>query len=271
MATVVVSIEEATRTIIRDSVQFDETGRKAKIVRQLERDSYVKVDKAFKALGGKWNRKEAAHIFNRDARAELFGSADAGRMVVDKVIDKKVLWQQFYTPEAVAKKIIDLAEIEPGMKVLEPEAGQGALAIPAREAGGEVVCCEIDPENCALLEAAGFKVIHGDFMTKVPPHTVRIGAALHVETPSLDRVCMNPPFTRGQDVDHVLHALRFLEPGGRLVTIMSKGVTFRATKKYEDFYETLSKCRSYEIHDLPEYSFEESGTKVNTVVVVIDK
>ncbi len=265
MATATILLDEYTKSILGSAVKFSDDGKSAQIVQQLDRDKYMAVDKVFRALGGKWNKKAKAHLFDKDVRPELFGAAEAGRAVVEKVIDKKVLWQQFYTPADVAKKIVDLAEIKPGMSVLEPSAGQGALAVPAREAGGRVNCVEIDPANVAILKGLGFAENCMDFMSSQPPGSV---AATFV---GYDRVLLNPPFTKSQDVDHVLHALKFLRPGGRLVAIMSAGVKFRTTKKYKDFHETASECALFELHDLPEYSFEESGTKVNTVVVVIDK
>ena len=33
---------------------------------QLDRDVYLKVDKALKYIGGKWNRKCGGHVFNSD-------------------------------------------------------------------------------------------------------------------------------------------------------------------------------------------------------------
>lgn len=273
MATAIITIDPYTKGVIESAVKFSDDGKSAQIVQQLDRDKYMAVDKVFRALGGKWSKKAKAHLFDKDVRPELFGVAEAGRAVVEKVIDKKVLWQQFYTPEAVAKKIVAMAEIKPGMRVLEPSAGQGALAIPAREAGGNVLCVEIDPENVEYFLRAGFDngdIIQRDFLKLIytPPIVALNGVYVHTD---FDRVVMNPPFTKSADVDHVLHALKFLKPGGRLVAIMSKGVTFRETKKYQDFHATMEWCENWEIHALPEYSFEESGTKVAMVVVVIDK
>ena len=51
--------------------------------------------------------------------------------------------------------------------------------------------------------------------------------------PVYDRVIMNPPFTRGADAKHVLHALGFVKPGGLLVSVMSNGASYRGDKAYE--------------------------------------
>jgi 16S rRNA G1207 methylase RsmC len=98
-----------------------------------------------------------------------------------------------------------------------------------------------------------YRVIGSDFLSIEPRQ-------------DYDRVVMNPPFENQQDIDHVLHALEFLRPGGRLVSIMSAGVLFRQNKKTVEFREMID-----EITALPEGSFKLSGTNVNTSMVVINK
>jgi len=88
--------------------------------------------------------------------------------------------------------------------------------------------------------------------------------------PSFDRICMNPAFGRQRDIDHVLHAWKFLKIGGRLVSVMSAGVTFRQDRKTLSFREFVS-ANDGVIEHLPDDSFAESGTKVRTVVVSMRK
>ena len=71
------------------------------------------------------------------------------------------------------------------------------------------------------------------------------------------------------DIDHVLHAWKFLKPGGRLVSIMSAGVIFRDNRKTVDFQNFVEQHGYME--RLPEGSFKDSGTMVNTCIVVVDK
>ncbi len=71
------------------------------------------------------------------------------------------------------------------------------------------------------------------------------------------------------DIDHVLHAYKFLKPGGRLVSIMASGVIFRENRKTVEFRKLLNACGTFE-HN-PVGSFKESGTMVNTVIIVMDK
>jgi 16S rRNA G1207 methylase RsmC len=46
---------------------------------------------------------------------------------------------------------------------------------------------------------------------------------------------MNPPFSNGQDIDHVRHAFDLLADGGRLIAIMSEGTFYRSDKKAVNF------------------------------------
>jgi len=84
-----------------------------------------------------------------------------------------------------------------------------------------------------------------------------------------DRVAMNPPFELRQDISHVTKAFGLLKPSGKLVSVMSAGVTFRQDKKAVDVRELLE-AHQGQILPLPEGSFKESGTGVNTVIVVME-
>ncbi|WP_392353015.1 DUF4942 domain-containing protein [Brevundimonas sp. LF-1] len=164
----------------------------------------------------------------------------------------------FETPMAAGARALEALRLKPGMSVLEPSAGKGALANLARAAGGNVTCVEIQPDNAGHLRALGYaRVIQRDFLQTDP---ATLG--------TFDRILMNPPFDRGRDVDHVTHAMRFLKPGGRLVSIMAAGVEYRADRKTSDFRATVERFGG-EMRDLPFGSFAESGTNVNTVIVTL--
>jgi hypothetical protein len=79
---------------------------------------------------------------------------------------------------------------------------------------------------------------------------------------------MNPPFAGQADIEHVTHALNFLKPGGKLVAIMSAGVTFRQDRKAADF-RALIWGMGGTIEELPEDAFKQSGTSVRTVLVEV--
>jgi hypothetical protein len=61
-----------------------------------------------------------------------------------------------------------------------------------------------------------------------------------------------------------------LAPGGRLVSVMSPGFTFRQdgiAKGFRSFVEEVGG----EVEELPPESFKESGTNIATVLVTLDK
>lgn len=164
--------------------------------------------------------------------------------------------QLFPTPAALAARVVEAADIQPGHRVLEPSAGTGALlaAVPV----ADVVCVEISQSLADALRRIATDVHCADFLSLTPDN---IG--------TFDRVIMNPPFTKQADIRHVIHAAKFLKPGGRLVAIMSAGVTFRTSELSREFHQLVCDRRGT-IVDLPEGSFAEAGTAVRAVLVTLD-
>jgi hypothetical protein len=71
----------------------------------------------------------------------------------------------FPTPESTADEMVAAADIQPGMRVLEPSAGMGHIAERIRAAGIEPEVGEIGSERRELLEAKGFNVVAQDFLS----------------------------------------------------------------------------------------------------------
>jgi tRNA A58 N-methylase Trm61 len=157
--------------------------------------------------------------------------------------------QLFPTPSDIARRVVELADIQPGMTVLEPSAGTGAL-LDAIGMHAGVTTVEI---NHTLTES---------LRLRYPFHDVRCADFLTLgdELGQFDRIVMNPPFDHGTDIDHIKHAFAKLAPGGRLVAICANGPRQQ---------EELGKICSAWI-DLPAGSFMEQGTNVNVAIVVID-
>lgn len=220
---------------------------------QLDRKTYEGVNKVLEAAGWKWSRKDKAHVSDG-------GAADAlDQIVLTGEVARPQDFGFFETPDVVAGMLIDEADVKPGHVILEPSAGRGALARRVAEIAEQLDCYEVQAKHCAYLRAAfaglPVGVEEADFLAVSP---VRI----------FDRVVMNPPFARRQDVAHVLHALKFLKPGGVLAAVMSAGARFRQDRTAQEFRAAVDAGGGY-IEDLPDGSFRESGTNVRTVVVVI--
>lgn len=224
---------------------------------KLDRPTYVKVNRVLELAGGKWSRKDRAHVFAEHASAE---AALEDVLLTGEITDAKKEFQFFETPPPVVNRILHRAELDATSRVLEPSAGRGAIALRAAETAAEVVCIELQAANVEALRAQRPEnvVVHnaGDFLEAEP-------------LPRFSHVLMNPPFARAQDAKHILHAFRFLEPGGRLVSVASAGVTFRKDRLYQELRELISRCGAVE--ELPEGSFSVSGTAVNTVLVTLQR
>jgi len=217
---------------------------------QLDRKQYVEVNKVLEAMGGKWNRKTRGHIFPDNPSDKLEA------LILTGEYDKPADYGYFPTPMDLVDSMITLAELTPDMVVLEPSAGRGAIAERVARIVGydNVHCFELLPDNCeALMEYGFMKTECCDFLSVEPK-------------PLYDRVIMNPPFAKQQDIEHVAHALKCLKPGGRLVSIMASGITFRQNRKTTEFMDLISGGKI--IHN-PSESFKLSGTLVNTVTIVV--
>jgi hypothetical protein len=191
----------------------------------------------------------------------------------------------FYpTPDYAAEKVIEHVPLlqkktEPALTILEPSAGTGNLArrciVKPLAAKGEqgwrrkqvddreyrfdnkVDCVEIQPALAqSLLAERIFRTVYTCDFLALSPKTTGL----------YDRVVMNPPFDRERDIDHVVHALDFLKPDGKLVAIMSAGTEFRQTKKSIAFRD-LMKSLNARFDDLPAGSFSSVGTNCNTIIV----
>jgi hypothetical protein len=165
----------------------------------------------------------------------------------------------FPTPQEAADAMIEAAEIEPGMAILEPSAGMGHIADRIREAGVEPDVIELSGDRRELLEAKGYNVVGTDF--------------LEVDG-QYDRIIMNPPFSDRRDAEHVQHAYELLRPGGRIVAIMGEGVFFGQDKKAVEFRAWLENVGGTS-EKLGEGTFLDPTLPVNTGVnarmVVISK
>lgn len=210
---------------------------------QLPRDEYQKVAKAIEAAGGKWNRKAGCHVFPHDVRETLNIGEDSV-----EVVNVQQTFQSFNTPDEIASQMCQWADLTAGDKLLEPSAGTGRLIHAALSSGilqSDIVAVEVDPKKASALKC---RAICADFLS------------CNGELGKFDRILMNPPFSRGQDVAHIMHALNFLEEGGRLVAICS------ASQAAEKALRPLSSLW----REIEAGAFKESGTGVKTVMLMID-
>jgi len=160
--------------------------------------------------------------------------------------------QLFPTPPELAARMVEIAEIEPTHKVLEPSAGTGNI-IKAIGSGPDITAVEINLGLVGLLARVGVSGVHivqGDFLEQ------------NGELGKFDRILMNPPFENGADIKHINHALAMLEDSGRLVALCANGPRQREAflnSGVADLWE-----------ELPAGTFKEQGAGVNVALLVIN-
>lgn len=218
---------------------------------KLDRKTYVETDKVLRILGGKWNKSVKAHVFAENPWDDI-----TDVVMTRDVVDVHRELQFFPTPEKLARKLVALADIQPNHFVLEPSAGDGALVSVIADANPHLLAAvEIDPRHESRLKRWTSYVYIADFLS--------------LDMVKVDRVVMNPPFNKGREIDHVMKALTLLEPGGKLVAIMSPGFTFRQDRKYRVFREMIEEMGGRYEH-IESGEFKQSGTYVATVMLEIN-
>lgn len=157
---------------------------------------------------------------------------------------------QFYpTPLAVIEDILDAAGIHrpkyysrgeiPAYRVLEPSCGDGRILDEIKARGSRGFGIEFHPGRAAAARANGHSVLTGNFLDQPASE-------------DFDFVVMNPPFSGFHYLKHIRHAMRFLKPGGTLVSVLPASAWY-------DHKELDGKWT-----DLPVASFAESGTNIPT-------
>lgn len=228
---------------------------------QLDRKLYTEVNDALENFGGKWSRKDQAHVFPSDPTDLLEEVVQTGGYVKQKTPAQQLGF--FETPPVLAERLVKSAGIKAGDVILEPSAGTGNLVRAIPDWARWVVVCEMNSGHRNALREATHRwgvssgVFCKDFLSLTRDD---LGGM------SVDVVVMNPPFSKQADIDHVLHALTFLRPGGRLAAIMSASVLFRTNRKAAAFRE-LVESKGGVFEALPDGSFLASGTGASTVML----
>ena len=242
------------------------TSSTLKLPQQLPPKLYQAVMKVIKNCGGQWKRGPQCHVFSGDPRAKLGLTLTTGVS-----IDAKKAFQFFPTPPELAAIVAIRAHVR-GCSVLEPSAGHGALAKACiNEGANRIAMIELNPENIPYLrstfqhlpEAWRLPVVHcADFLT-VTPDNAPIGHRCQFE-----RIVMNPPFNKGQDLKHIVHAVtHWLKPGGELVAVMLPHANDDISAALGDADDLCS----WTTEDIDAGAFKASGTNIRTSLLLLEK
>lgn len=169
----------------------------------------------------------------------------------------------FYeTPQEAIDHLMDRVSFTSGASVLEPSAGRGAIVRALAKRGATVHAVEIHAGRCAELKAAGASIVHNRNFLNMKP------------LPMFGAVVMNPPFNGTHWMEHVAHAWEFVEPGGSLVAILPATAEVAETAKHAKFRRWVGKVApnwGSGFYSLPPESFAASGTRIQTVILRMDK
>jgi len=129
---------------------------------QLDRELYLEVKKSLELIGGKWKGGKVSGFVFQQNPTDYFEKIKNG-----ETANLKKEYQFFATPEKLADHMVELANLNSMMKVLEPSAGQGALikAIKKVEPLIRVDCYELmDLNYMMLLDIPGVTLCGNDFL-----------------------------------------------------------------------------------------------------------
>lgn len=182
-----------------------------------------------------------------------------GRMKTTGRRDQREGLDFYATPEPVGYKMAEWAGIRVYDRVLEPSAGDGAIARYFRgDSDRTIVEPSSDLSSRAQLRAPGARVENTTFED------------YHL-TNKHDVIVMNPPFGSGGKTayEHLEKAMRHAKVGGRIVALVPRGGN--ADKRLADLAAKSTNWRlTADVH-MPAVTFEKAGTAVNTRILVFDR
>ena len=213
---------------------------------QFDKKLYADFKKHMTQNLGKWqsNKKRFVFEFNANNLLTKLQNGETPNFRQD--------WHYFPTPKKVIEFMGNIC-IPTGCRILEPSAGQGAII----EGINEMFPCplntwtiiEAHPLNQKKLQEKGFNVAHDDFETYSP------------DTP-FDIIYANPPFKKA--FEHVQKMIECTAKEGSIIVVLPSSFPSKYKKEiqgWEDMFEHI------QIFPLPEGSFKESKTAVDTLIL----
>lgn len=173
---------------------------------------------------------------------------------------------QFYpTPEALAKRAIEKFRNKDFVRVIEPSAGDGALAKALKESreGGwsrrqvDIDCIEIDISKHPALRSENLNVVGIDFLK------FKAGS-------QYSHALMNPPFSEG--ARHVLHAWDILEEAEIVAIVNAETIRNPYSREREQLVRLIEQHGEVEfISDAFNGPYAERKTDVEVALIWLKK
>lgn len=169
------------------------------------------------------------------------------QLIFGGVVPEQASYQFYPTKSQISKDAAQRLCIEPGKRYCEPSAGLGDLACHLPMA--TTTCIELAQVRVKVLEAKGYNTVKADFLEWAERNSDQ----------RFDGILMNPPFSKGRALAHLLAAASLVAEGGRLVAILPASMT--RTQPLEGF-----------LHDWSEaYVDQFEGTSVRVVILTASR
>jgi len=176
----------------------------------------------------------------------------------------------FPTPETLANRIVEMADIQSYDVCLEPSAGIGTLADLMSEKikqegenQGQLHCVEQKISMAEVCEMKGHVTTQADFMEWTPNDLIG----------QFDKIVMNPPFEKQQDAKHICRAFKMLAPGGRLVALCGANALNRDNKTGREFQALVNEYGTHNEQIDGAFkgkdSFKQTG--VSVILIALEK
>lgn len=197
---------------------------------------------------------DLAALIDRDAEKVAQAAQDKRDLMNKELELVGVVDGYFPTPSTVVNIMLDWVQITPN-QAFDPAAGGGRILDQTRERFPDcrTYGIEIYYTLAQIAQEKGHNVIRGDIYAAQP--------SLH------DFIIMNPPFENKGDEKMIQYVYdHFLAPGGSLVSVVAGGRLESKTPAFQQFVNDHGDWR-----ELPEGSFKQSKTGVNTFIVGLGK
>lgn len=179
--------------------------------------------------------------FDFDARPVL------DQLIFGGVVPEQASYQWYPTRNTIGEVAAAKLDVTAGLSCCEPSAGTGDLAkfLPKET----TTCIELADVRAKVLIAKGYNTIKADFLAWAAENA-------HVR---FDRFLLNPPFSKGRALAHLVAASTLLAAGGKLVAILPASMI--NTTPLEGFDHEWSEV----------YTDQFEGTAVRVVILKAER
>lgn len=220
--------------------------------RKIDLNTQSDIAREMSQVGGKWLGGKVRGFQFQDDPTPILQQIKAGVINFDRT-----QYNYCILPPEIAYKMVQLADVFPDDRILEPNATSAVLIEAVQK-----IHKEKEVEYCGLIDPG-----------KLGNNLIRVAENFLDYTPGpiYDVILANPPITRNQDIDHIQHMFKLLRPGGRIVSIANCHFQNSSIKPNQSrFHDWLISNRA-EIEELPPGLFRKIGNHSRSCIISLTK